>query len=474
MEAGFELGFASLSNEVTDRSLAVDGTLPDWLDGALVRNGPATFEVGGERVAHWFDGLGMLHRFGFDGSDDAVRYTNRSLRTETYRTAMETGEINGQFATTGGYLQRVRQLLFGEPTDNCNVHVARVDGTLVAMTEVPRYVGVNPETLDTLGEFAFADALTGHINCAHVLPDPHREETVGLLTTFGRPSEYTLYRLPDGSRTRERIGSISAENPAYLHSFALTERYVVLTEHPFVTHPTSFLLPGSDSFVDNYDWKPERGTRFYALDRETGERVVTAVGDPWFVFHHVNAFEANEESNDGDADELVVDLVAYPDADVVDGLYLSEAEDWFESGQEGQLRRFHVPMDGGRVTSESLYDGLELPRVASGDRTKPYRYVYAQGAAERDGNHVAKVDVTTGESRRWEESGVFVEEPVFVRAPDAERPSDEGVLLVTALDTNEDRTDLLVLDGETLSERARAPLPHAVPFGFHGRYFPDW
>ncbi|WP_415379213.1 carotenoid oxygenase family protein [Halosimplex sp. TS25] len=466
MEAGFELGFASLSNEVRDRSLPVEGTLPDWLDGALVRNGPATFEAGGERVHHWFDGLAMLHRFAFDGRGDTVSYTNRSLRSETYRRAMATGEISGQFATGGGYLRRVRQLLFGDPTDNCNVHVARVDGTLVAMTEVPRYVACDPDTLETRGEFAFADALTGHVNCAHVLPDPHRGETVGLLTTFGRPSEHTFYRLPDGSRSRERIGSVATESPAYLHSFALTERFVVLTEHPFVTTPASFLLPGRESFVDHYEWKPERGTRFHVLDRETGERVATAVTDPWFVFHHVNAFEA-----DG---ELVVDLVAYPNADVVDGLYLSEASDWFEHGSDGHLRRFRVQIDGQAVASETLYGGCELPRIAREDRTREYRYVYTQGAAEPDGNHVAKVDVTTGESDRWEESGLFAEEPVFVRAPDAERPSDEGCVLVTALNTDEGRTDLLVLDGETLDERARAPLPHAVPFGFHGRYFEEW
>lgn len=477
MEAGFELGFSTLDREVADRSLAVEGSLPDWLGGALVRNGPGIFEVGGDRVAHWFDGLAMLHRFAFDGVADEVRYTNRALRSDTYRRAMATGEISGQFATGGGYLQRVRQLLLDDPTDNCNVHVARVGDSLVAMTEVPRFRSVDPESLETLGEFAFADALTGHINCAHVVPDPHRGETVGLLTTFGRPSEYTLYRLPDGSRSRERIATLPARDPVYVHSIALTENYVVLTEHPFVTNPASFLLPGSDSFVDNYDWEPERGTRFRVVDRDSGEVVAVRVADPWFVFHHVNAFEADSGSGEGDgdaADELVVDLVAYPDADVVDGLYLSAAEDWFESGQDGQLRRFRVPLDGGRVTSESLYEGLELPRVARGDRTKPYRYAYAQGAAERDGNHVAKVDVETGDSRRWQESGLFVEEPVFVRAPDAERPSDEGCVLVTALNTAERRTDLLVLDGETLDERARAPLPHAVPFGFHGRYFPEW
>jgi beta,beta-carotene 9',10'-dioxygenase len=31
----------------------------------------------------------------------------------------------------------------------------------------------------------------------------------------------------------------------------------------------------------------------------------------------------------------------------------------------------------------------------------------------------------------------------------------------------------VVLDGESMTERARAPLPHAVPFDFHGRFFPE-
>jgi beta-carotene 15,15'-monooxygenase len=51
-------------------------------------------------------------------------------------------------------------------------------------------------------------------------------------------------------------------------------------------------------------------------------------------------------------------------------------------------------------------------------------------------------------------------------------PADRGVVLAVALDREAERSELLVLDGETMTERARAPLPHAVPFGFHGRFFP--
>ena len=49
---------------------------------------------------------------------------------------------------------------------------------------------------------------------------------------------------------------------------------------------------------------------------------------------------------------------------------------------------------------------------------------------------------------------------------------DDGVVLTVALDDDDDVSRLIVLDGGTLEERARATLPHQVPFDFHGRYFP--
>ena len=477
----FELGFDTLESEVTNRDLDVTGSIPAWLDGSLLRNGPAKFEVGGDRVAHWFDGLGMLHRYAFE--DGTVTYTNRFLRGETYRRATASGELVGQFATgSGSWLRRLWGMVFGESTDNANVHVARLDGRYLALTEVPRYVEFDPETLATEDDFTFDDDLSGQLNCAHVLPDPHRGETVGLLTDFGRPTVYRIFRVADGSTRREEIAAIEADRPAYLHSFALTERFVVLTEHPFVTNPLSFFAPGGESFVDFFEWQPDRGTTFHVIDRDTGETVARRRTDPFFVFHHVNAFE-----RDG---TIVVDLVAYPDAAVVDGLFLGDWDDWFDAeGTDGILRRYRVPLDAGPVEYDTLYDGCEMPRIAPHDRTRPYRYAYLQGAADPDGNHLVTVDLDSGESRTWRESGLFVEEPIVVVPPGADRPSSKragegdgvrvdeggeaGVVLVTALDADAGRSVLLVFDAATLEPRARAPLPHHVPFGFHGRYFPE-
>jgi beta,beta-carotene 9',10'-dioxygenase len=61
---------------------------------------------------------------------------------------------------------------------------------------------------------------------------------------------------------------------------------------------------------------------------------------------------------------------------------------------------------------------------------------------------------------------------VFVARPGGS-PEDEGVLLSVVLDAGQARSFLLVLDAASLSEVARATVPHHIPFGFHGNHFPD-
>ena len=92
------LGFTTLDEETAVERLPVSGEVPAWLTGALVRVTPALFEVGERRVAHWFDGLAMLHQFSF--RDGTVAYANRFLKSRAYTAAQETGRIGlSEFAT---------------------------------------------------------------------------------------------------------------------------------------------------------------------------------------------------------------------------------------------------------------------------------------------------------------------------------------------------------------------------------------
>jgi beta-carotene 15,15'-monooxygenase len=85
---------------------------------------------------------------------------------------------------------------------------------------------------------------------------------------------------------------------------------------------------------------------------------------------------------------------------------------------------------------------------------------------------VMKHDTRTDRTTEFTDGADYFGEPIFVPDPTGER-EDDGVVLTVGLDAAADRSRLFVLDGETLDERARATLPHPVPFDFHGRYFPE-
>src|SRR6476620_1826926 len=91
-------GFDSLEEETHLDGLPVRGELPPWLQGSLIRTGPAKWEVGDRTMNHWFDGFAMLHRFSFAEGD--VSYANRFLESRAYRAARDQGRIAySEFAT---------------------------------------------------------------------------------------------------------------------------------------------------------------------------------------------------------------------------------------------------------------------------------------------------------------------------------------------------------------------------------------
>ncbi|MDZ7702194.1 MAG: carotenoid oxygenase family protein [Halobacteriales archaeon] len=457
-----DAGFSSIDREYAGVELAVEGELPGWLEGTLLRNGPGRFETGDESVDHWFDGLSLLRAFRF--ADGGVEFSARFLESEAYRRAMDTGRLpTGGFATGGGLLQRLRALVAPQPTDNANVSVARYGDQYVALTEAPRALAFDPGTLETRGRFRFDDDLAPHLVSAHPVHDPGRGETVNLGVRFGRRHRYLLHRIPDGTTTREPIAELAVDRPAYVHSFGLTADHVVLAEFPLVVRLRRLLSPFGGSFVDSFEWEPERGTRFRLIDRDDGSVTADLEAPPCFGFHHVNAFE-----RDGRA---VVDLVAFDGPEVLDQLYL----DRLQTGVPdlgGELRRYELPLDadaGARTEPAVLHEGITLPTFDRRRTGEPYRYAYGQGTATAEDHRLVAVDVEAGETVEFVERGAYFGEPVVVGRPGGE--PGEGVVLSVGLDAATGESFLVALDAGTMAERARAPLPTGLPFDFHGRFF---
>lgn len=488
--------------ECFDVDLPIQGDFPAWLNGTLIRNGPTKFTVylsegnipediseekcskdahemhkangnlqleagiDGQSVHHWFDGLAMLHGFSFHQTK--VQYSNRFLRTEAYHKMFEEGSVDFLgFANDPCHVifRKLSSLFFPhQELQNGNVNVAKFFNSFVALTEVPLPVEFDLKTLQTLGALSYKDKLP-HDNsweCAH--PHFDRDQAFNCLIRFSFRCAYVIYRLQDNGR--HVLAEIPVEEPAYMHSFAMTDNFVILAEYPLTVSPLKLFL-SKKGFINNFAWHPERGTTFIVVNRQSGEVVGRFKTEPFFAFHHVNAFET--ESG------IDLDIAVYPNPSIVE-----ELADYFHYARKFEpsaVKRYHLSFSDHTVRCETLADvPLELPRI-NYERCngKPYQYIYGvdlrQLLAEGEERNLFKVDTATKNILRWSEAGCYPGEPVFVPDPSSTAKEDGGVVLSVVLDPKNARSFLVVLDAITFKERARVYAPHLIAPGLHGQFF---
>lgn len=461
----WRVGFHTQSEEVDDVPLDVEGTFPSWLDGRFVVNGPGQFEVGDTDLDHWFDALALLR--GIRITDGRANYTARFVRSDDFRVARDRGRVRRALPGTpadASALTRLGRAVAGEFQDNPSIGVLELDGRLYAVTESPVGIEIDPETLETTGR----RDLTAGLDCDVTLGHTHVVDGVqwGLGACFGRRSTYTLFRRPEGGDPDPVTTLVFDDHPPYVHSFALTERYAVVPAAPFGVDFRRLALTTlrGGTFLDAFE-RRSAPARFHVLDRHTGEQVAAVPADPFFVFHFANAYE------DGDA--VVVDCVAFDDERAVTALTVANLRSDDPDLPGGDFVRFRLPLDGGPAARSVLHRGpVEFPTINYGRYNgRPYRYAYL-AATDRGSlpTAVAKVDVEARTTRRWSAVDLHPGEPIFVPSP-SPSTEDDGVLLSLALDGSAERSVLCCLDAETLTELARAPLPHRVPYGFHGQFY---
>lgn len=455
-----------LDKELSLTSLPITGQFPEWLAGTLIRNGPAKFNFGAQSIAHWFDGLAMLHAFTFERG--RVSYCNRFIRSTAYENAQK-GTLNFM-----GFMQdpchsvfkRVFSHYFPKLTpsiiQNANVNVMKMAQEYVALTETPLPVRFSPKNLETLGNLKFADALLKE-NCfesAHPHHDGSNKMCVSFQIAFESKCHYTFYNLADRlPAKREPFFKMTVDQAAYMHSFALTPKYVILVEYPLLVNPLDLIVKNG-GFIQNFVWKPERNTRFHLIDRTEGRLLHTFEYEPFFCFHHVNAYE--------DHDLVIVDMITYPDPAIVYGAP--------PANQARALKRFELNLTTRTLTPRTILESsIELPRIAYHQfNGQPYQFVYGAGFEySADPLHampIIKIDVRSGTHWSWSQPGCLAGEPVFVPLPDATKEED-GILLTVVLDTRKQNSFLLILNARNLAEIARAEVPQLIPYGLHGMFF---
>lgn len=151
--------YRTIPEQVKPVEATLQGSLPDWLQGNILRNGPAMFEIGKDEYKHWFDGQGMLHSFNISGGK--VKYCSRYLQSQAFALGQKRQGIAClEFGTPVPPPDPCRNIFsrffsyFVPPdySDNCAVNVFAMGGggECYAGSESPFLIGFDPGSLETL------------------------------------------------------------------------------------------------------------------------------------------------------------------------------------------------------------------------------------------------------------------------------------------------------------------------------------
>ncbi|TNN34157.1 Beta,beta-carotene 9',10'-oxygenase [Liparis tanakae] len=500
----------------------VTGTIPDWINGSFLRNGPGKFEIGKQKFNHWFDGMALLHQFKICSGQ--VTYKSRFLSSDSFKAnkqhnriaVSEFGTIQVPDPCKNFFLRFLSRFELPKSTDNANVSFVTYKGDYYVSTETNIMHKVDPETLESTDKVDWSKFIAVNGATAH----PHSEPdgtTYNMGNSYNaKGASYNIIRVPptktsaedtlEGATVLCSIPAADKSKPSYYHSFGMSKNYVVFIEQPIKMDLLKIVtgkLRGK-SISDGLLWDPKLSTIFHLVHKQTGAvSSLKYFAKALSTFHQINAYE-----EDG---FLILDLCAADDGAAINNYNIQNLRKSGEDLDEAYNtmcrvfpRRFILPLNvdqatpygrnlnppGSTATSiriskekvfcthedlhgEDLhqYGGLEFPQINYAKyNTHRYRYFYGCGFRHLVGDTLIKMDLNGKHMKVWEEAGLYPSEPVFVPAPDATE-EDDGVVMSIVVTPNEDKsTFLLVLDAKTFEELGRAAVPVNIPYGFHGAF----
>ncbi|XP_076060590.1 carotenoid isomerooxygenase-like [Oratosquilla oratoria] len=485
------------------------GTLPDWLKGTVLYNGPGLTKIGNSEYRHAFDASALLQRFHIENG--TVVYNNRYVRSNTYEANQAAGAIvKAEFGTpapkraSGNAFSRLMNAMDPEKTfsDNALVSVVGMGNKFFALSETPFMIEIDPHSLETLSRV--------NVNKCHGLmtqsPHPIQDED-GYLYTMGQTvgltgPKYSIIRYPPtGDLTKGKIMvSIPTRwklSPSYMHSMALTENYVVLIEQPLAVSIMDMMndIMSNSPFIEGLKWHGDT-TLIHVIDRRKWKLVKTRyVTDPLFVMHIANAYEED--------DHIVIDMPMYKDSSLLNNMFIHTlkeqrikgSDDFYESFRS-LMKRMVIPLvtkDIGILvtlpytTCTAQWSGSEIclqletlsetpvenPTINPSVKGIKHRHIWAMGPDfEKNAGVIVKIDTVESKTISFKEEHLYPGEPIFVPRPNAVEEDDGVILAMCVYEEDKQKGVLLVLDASTLTEIARAIVstPSYVPMPLHG-YF---
>jgi carotenoid cleavage dioxygenase-like enzyme len=435
--------------------LVVTGTLPPALAGTFYRCGPDPQwpPLLGDDVR--FNGDGMVSMFRFAGG--RVDFRSRYVRTEKF--VLERAARRALF---GAYRNPFTDdpSVRGKIRGTANTHIIPHAGTLLALKEDSPPVALDPDSLETIGNWDFAGKLTSQTFTAHPKIDPATGEMFcfGYAAT-GISTRDVAYYVIDAQGSI--IHEVWFEMPyaAMMHDWVVTQDYVVFPVVP-ITSDIERTKAGRPAFM----WDDRQDVFLGVLPRfGTASDLRWFRGPCRFAAHFMNGW------NDGP--------LVHVDAVAAEGNVFPFFPDVRGAAFDPQkaltyLTRWTIDLaaDGDGYTETRLSATPTLPNahgfMLSADPDKPY------AGNKLMFNSVAHHDYARAKTTlAYAGDGCGFQEPVFVpRSPGASE--GDGYLVIVRNRLLERASDVVVLDVADLSADPVATI--AVPVRLRDAIHGSW
>jgi carotenoid cleavage dioxygenase-like enzyme len=467
-EPGFTGRFAPVRMEGEIRGLEVtQGTVPSSLRGTFYRVGADPAWPPFVERDFYFNADGMVAMFRFrDGYAD---FRSRYVRTPRFLAEREARRsLFGAYRNPYTDDSSVAGLSRGLANTNVYWHAGR----LLASKEDSPPVQIDPDTLDTVGEWTWSGDLSSQTATAHPKIDPHSGDLVFFgYAAKGETTPDIAYYEADASGRIVHEAWFEAPYPSMIHDWAVTEHFVVFPIIP-LTSDLERLKAGGPYYV----WDGSRDVYLGVVPRR-GSAVRWFRGTNRFASHIMNAFDDGRFVY---IDTPVGEKSAFPWFPDITGAPFDPER------ARGYLSRWTIDSKGnpdeGFGETRLIDCPGEFPRTDDRRATLGYRFgvlnlTEVPGAVPpADGipgfRWLASVDPATGSMRRrFAGLDSTVQEAIFAPpAPDA--PHGEGYVMQLVDRHATGTTDLLILDAQHIDGEPVATLkiPVRMPGGLHGNW----